>query len=402
MVVSVRQRALTAWTSLGPKSRAAAVVLGLGLASAAVVCVLKWAPEWLATGDLKGKDKAEEISRARTAVLATLAGLIAVVGAIFTGLSYRLNRAGQITERFTRAVDQLGSSERDVRLGGIYTLERIAGDSEADHPQVVEVLTAYVREHAPWPQRHPAGTSAAPRPDALGVSIEAVRALERIATGSHSGADPVGTAETPGENEGEPHTDVQAAISVLGRRNTSRDKKGAQLRLSDVDLRGVSMRAGRFEQARLRRANLDGAHLEGAHLEGAKLDDAQLVGADLGSDRELDLPSANLDGASLLRANFNRAKLEGARLRKADLQGTMLGGANLEGAILIDADLRGATLAGAALEGADFSRANLQDANIQDADYDRNSTRWPEGFEPTDHGAHPVDDASEPESAPHD
>jgi len=53
----------------------------------------------LATKDLKGNDKAEEVGRTRTAVLATLAGLIAVVGAVFTGLSYRLNRAGQITER---------------------------------------------------------------------------------------------------------------------------------------------------------------------------------------------------------------------------------------------------------------------------------------------------------------
>src|SRR3954447_13018885 len=91
--------------------------------------LLKWAPERLATKGLKGKDKAEEIGRTRTAVLATLAGLIAVTGAILTGLSYRLSRAGQITERFTRAIDQLGSTQLDVRLGGIYALERLARDS---------------------------------------------------------------------------------------------------------------------------------------------------------------------------------------------------------------------------------------------------------------------------------
>lgn len=91
--------------------------------------------------------------------MATLAGLIAT-GAAFTGLSYRLNREsheldrqGQITERFTRAIDQLGSNTLDVRLGRIYALERIAEDSPEDHPQVIEVLTAYVREHTPWPPR---------------------------------------------------------------------------------------------------------------------------------------------------------------------------------------------------------------------------------------------------------
>jgi hypothetical protein len=125
---------------------------------ALLVCVLKWAPEWLATGGLTGKEKAEEVGRTRTAVLATLAGLIAVVGAIFTGLSYRLNQAGQITERFTRATDQLGNSALDVRIGGIYALERIARDSRDDHPQVIEVLTAYVRVHAPWPPK-PTGIS---------------------------------------------------------------------------------------------------------------------------------------------------------------------------------------------------------------------------------------------------
>jgi hypothetical protein len=42
-------------------------------------------------------------------------------------------------------MDQLGSKEIDVRLGGIYALERIARGSKEDHPQIVEVLTAYVR-----------------------------------------------------------------------------------------------------------------------------------------------------------------------------------------------------------------------------------------------------------------
>jgi hypothetical protein len=53
---------------------------------------------------------------------------------------------GQLTERYTKAIEQLGSDKLDVRLGGIYALERIAADSERDHPTVVEVLSAFVRE----------------------------------------------------------------------------------------------------------------------------------------------------------------------------------------------------------------------------------------------------------------
>ncbi len=39
----------------------------------------------------------------------------------------------QITERFTKAIELLGSENISIRLGGIYALERIAMDSLKDH-----------------------------------------------------------------------------------------------------------------------------------------------------------------------------------------------------------------------------------------------------------------------------
>jgi hypothetical protein len=73
----------------------------------------------------------------RTALLAVLAGVLAAIGAYYThrsfGLnreSHELNRQGQITERFTRALEQLGNADSvHVRLGGIYALERLARES---------------------------------------------------------------------------------------------------------------------------------------------------------------------------------------------------------------------------------------------------------------------------------
>ena len=52
-----------------------------------------------------------------------------------------------------KAIEQLGSDKLDVRIGGIYALERIALDSAKDHPTVMAVLTAFIREHShePWP-----------------------------------------------------------------------------------------------------------------------------------------------------------------------------------------------------------------------------------------------------------
>jgi len=54
----------------------------------------------------------------------------------------------QVTERFTRAIDQLGSEKLDVRIGAVYALEQIARDSAELHWPITEVLKAYLREHA--------------------------------------------------------------------------------------------------------------------------------------------------------------------------------------------------------------------------------------------------------------
>jgi len=51
------------------------------------------------------------------------------------------------------ATDLRGNPKLEVRLGGIYSLERIANESEKDHFAIMEVLGSYVRLHAPIRQR---------------------------------------------------------------------------------------------------------------------------------------------------------------------------------------------------------------------------------------------------------
>jgi hypothetical protein len=60
-------------------------------------------------------------------VVFTAASLIA------TALTLRSGQEGQITDRYTKAVEQLGSPSPEVRLGAIYALERLADDSDRDH-----------------------------------------------------------------------------------------------------------------------------------------------------------------------------------------------------------------------------------------------------------------------------
>jgi len=80
--------------------------------------------------------------------------------------SVEVAREEQITERFTRAIEQLGSEKLEVRLGGIYALERIARDSAKDHWPTMEVLTACVRENATRKEREAAEAGGADWPPA--------------------------------------------------------------------------------------------------------------------------------------------------------------------------------------------------------------------------------------------
>ncbi|HZY25115.1 MAG TPA: hypothetical protein VFE71_04765, partial [Bacteroidales bacterium] len=45
----------------------------------------------------------------------------------------KVAQEGQITERFTRAIDQLGNEKMEIRLGGAYALERISKESDEDY-----------------------------------------------------------------------------------------------------------------------------------------------------------------------------------------------------------------------------------------------------------------------------
>src|SRR4029453_17364719 len=99
--------------------------------------------------------KLKAITDTRTALLAGLIGVGAVLAFWLNSRIYRITartlqvtKQGHITERYTKAIEQLGSDKLDVRLGGIYALEHIAVDSPSYHPTIVEVLSAFTRDHS--------------------------------------------------------------------------------------------------------------------------------------------------------------------------------------------------------------------------------------------------------------
>jgi len=153
------------------------------------------------------------------------------------------------TERYARAMSLLADSKMEVRLGAIYALERLARESEKDHAPIMEVLAAVVREHASWQEGEPVPAR--------------------------------------------PPADIQAILTVLGRRHAAFDPEEMR-----IDLHAVAL-----ARAYLPWANFDGAFLYESNLEGALLQ------------------NASFKGAWLWKANFKDAVLDGAHMEGADLTG---------------------------------------------------------------------------------
>jgi hypothetical protein len=314
----------------------------LVLLAAAVLVV----PPWLLARDVGAAvppdQRANAINSVRSTMVQGIVGL-AALGGIFVAWQQLqtdrdLTREGQVTDRYTGAIDQLGHKNVDVRLGGIYALARIAKDSPPDRVTVAEVLTAFIRGHAPWPPRLPGQPPADTfPPDKL----------------------PLLQSRAP---------DVQAALTVLSRDRRSDDQP--------LDLNGTDLRRAQLVGAHLERTDFSGAHMEGAQLDDAHLERAILVGA-------------NLTLAHLSHAHLERAILVGANLKAVEFYGAHLGaflsGANLEWAGLASTNLEGADLSDtrlkeALLTGANLEKARLDKARLKGAWADE-TTRWPAGFD---------------------
>jgi hypothetical protein len=231
-----------------------------------------------------------------------------------------LNQEGQITERFTRAIDQLGSGQLEIRIGGIYALERIARDSQRDYGSIVEILTAYVRQRAPWE----------PEMGKNGIK-------NKLVLNDHLAPD------------------IQAAMVVLGRRRIP-EKPLLELNLSYTDLAHGNFYSGQFEGT-----IFVGSNLQFASFNGANLRSAYLISADCTDSffEETNLRHAKLGNGLFTGASFQRSDLSGANFSKANLVGALF-----EGAIL---------------HGADLSEALIQEKQLKDVKTDK-ATLWPRSY----------------------
>jgi hypothetical protein len=127
------------------------LVAALALAALAITALLIFLPPAAVPGGtISHSDEARLVAEnsVRATILQFAAGIVLIFGLCLTARTVYLSRETHLTDRFTKAVEQLGHERREVRVGGIYALERLARNSVGDRHLVVEVITAYLHINA--------------------------------------------------------------------------------------------------------------------------------------------------------------------------------------------------------------------------------------------------------------
>ncbi|WP_179141863.1 pentapeptide repeat-containing protein [Salibaculum halophilum] len=348
-------------------------------------------------------------------IAAFLGGPFVIWGTVIKQETVKYQKEGHITERISKAVEQLGAEKTvkrdggdvtvpniEVRIGGLLSLERIAQDSTQndngrDHVRVMEILCAYVRENAPaseardfplleWePLPENASKKARAAHDEWGK--ERFESWQYESHGVSNGPGPRANAREWARSLPKPRADIALALQIIGRRsheqlqveaqwgptaapdaawvfdtpcpslperyvdNTPIDKSVREQFKTDLEKWKTDLRVYEGYRLDLRRTNLQGADLRHANLSGALLFHSRLDGADL-------------YGAKLPGAYLGQVSGLGSRLDFAQLDGATLIGAQLEAASLRCAKMKGADLSQTSMPAADLHSAQMCGANF--------------------------------------
>jgi uncharacterized protein YjbI with pentapeptide repeats len=227
----------------------------IGISAAAVVLRLAWwlwweLPKQQANGlGLLNKERAEVEDNYRKTIGQLLGAAVVLIGAGAAYVQFTQQQQAAhdllISNQVSKGFELLGNKDGQIeqRLGGIYALEGVMSGSTQYHQPVLEALCAFIRG--------------------------ATRAKTNFAA---------------------PATEIQAALTVIGRRGPGSGK----VNLVDAHIPQADLSDAHLEYAILNGAHLEYAILNGAHLEQADLSDAHLEQADLGN--------AHLEYASLIGA----------------------------------------------------------------------------------------------------
>ncbi|MDB5158536.1 MAG: Pentapeptide repeat family protein [Mucilaginibacter sp.] len=244
----------------------------------------------------------------RKTIAQIIGGLFVFVGLYFTWSqlsetreSISISQQVFLTDRYSKAIDQLGSSNPQIRLGGIFSLEKLASSSKEYISVVNNVLATYIRQKSN---------------DTSTYTFE----------------------------------EIQAAVGIISFRETNRDY------LIDND-HGVNI-----SNSILKNLYFENARLPYAKMVKSVFTESTFINANLSyvSGMEADFSKTNLSNSILSQSNFyggsfKQSIMKGSIIKNSNLQLVNFSEANLINCDLNGSDLSDANLYGAILYGADLS-----------------------------------------------
>ena len=335
-------------------------------------------------------------------VAAFLGGPFVIWGTVIKQKTVEFQKESHITERISKAVEQLGEEKTvkeiidgetvertvpniEVRIGGLLSLERIAQDSTnydkgRDHVRVMEILCAYLRENA-----SASGARDFPLPDWKSLRDEATeeerkahedwretRFRNRIESNAQEWA----------QNLPKPRADIALALQIIGRRTPEQRRVEARW---GPDAKPDATWVFDTPCPELPEPERDKPHSKAV---------LNAYNADLNRWKDLiqsyrgyrlDLRGTNLQGTDLSGLILSGADLQWARMEGVNLYRARMEGADLYGARMDEnTSLTAATLRGAAVREVNYTTVRFSDDQIKSCFGDETVTR-PDGIARPDH-----------------
>ncbi|MGW5715716.1 pentapeptide repeat-containing protein [Amycolatopsis sp. NPDC003865] len=156
LAVAVAGLAAAGWRLRGqraPRTRASGMSWWVVVTATIAVVVVAWvATNWLldeagkaTSADTKAAAKVDAI-KTGLGIGAGTTGIFALLLAVRRQWHSESDATEKnVTELYTKAADQLGSTEAPVRLAGLYALERLAHNNPGQRQSIVNVICAYLR-----------------------------------------------------------------------------------------------------------------------------------------------------------------------------------------------------------------------------------------------------------------
>jgi uncharacterized protein YjbI with pentapeptide repeats len=282
--------------------------------------------------DLLGSDhqQASEAVKSLLPIAAAVIGLPLIIWRLvilnqqtqISELKTQIDREIYYTSIFAKSVELMGSVREsksvgtdgneltrslpniELRLGGLYSLERLLAESITDQKAIIETLCAYIRDNSP-----------------LEISESGAEA-QKLFRGEHP---PAATRRA----------DVQAALTIIGRRTEYiRAREAAEH--WRLDLRSTNLIGYDFSHLNFDRADFNSSFLNASNLIGGSFEWCSF--------RRVFLGSADLSDTSFRHSTFDACDVTKSKLASTDFRDATLISVDLRNANVTSIDVRATNL----------------------------------------------------------